>query len=81
MVSRFGGAAREESGVSDKRATTTRRQCLRCDACFASEGPWNRVCPECEHAAARTIKGKPRAAVGRVAHRVHLPREGEVRDE
>ena len=41
-----------------------RRKCLSCGACFASEGPWNRICPSCSEA----DEGPP---VRRV-HHVHL---------
>jgi hypothetical protein len=39
------------------------RLCLSCDRFFLSEGPWNRICPQCSE---RNIAVPPRAHAAHV---------------
>lgn len=32
-----------------RRLTLARRECVRCNRRFKSEGPWNRICGYCHH--------------------------------
>jgi molybdopterin-guanine dinucleotide biosynthesis protein A len=47
------------------------RVCLSCDSPFLSEGPWNRICPQCNE---RNLAAPPRAAA------VHFGLALSVRD-
>lgn len=45
------------------------RVCLSCDRPFLSEGPWNRICPQCSE---RNVAAPPRATAAHVGISCHV---------